>query len=183
MNSCRAVVSSSTCMYTAEAAASLRVPTVRRGRSHDAIVRVGTGRGSCGSSPRRKAPTSRPTHPWSRRGVRLVGYLHLSAAKIAIQRRPLSDSIGPVPMEARHRRFQEAGLRTFCLALIVVQNSSLILCTSYSRTLTPAYLPSVAVALGELVKLVVALLLLLGEQGSVADARRSLASLVASTAM
>ena len=128
--------------------------------------------------PQTQSPNPlRPTHPWSRRGVRLVGYLHLSAAKIAIQRRPLSDSIGPVPMEARHRRFQEAGLRTFCLALIVVQNSSLILCTSYSRTLTPAYLPSVAVALGELVKLVVALLLLLNEQGSVADTRRSLASL------
>ena len=33
-------------------------------------------------------------------------------------------------------RSGERLLRSFCLCLIVVQNSSLILCTSYSRTLT-----------------------------------------------
>ena len=86
-------------------------------------------------------------------------------------------------MEARHRRFREAGLRTFCLALIVVQNSSLILCTSYSRTLTPAYLPSVAVALGELVKLVVALLLLLTSRDLSPILGEVLRRSVASTAM
>ena len=51
-------------------------------------------------------------------------------------------------------------LSSFCLCLIVVQNSSLILVTSYSRTLTPAYLPSVAVFFAELVKVVAAVLLL-----------------------
>ena len=76
-------------------------------------------------------------------------------------------------------RCRDAALRSFCLGLIVVQNSSLILVTSYSRTLTPAYLPSIAVALGELLKLVVAVLLLVYEQGSIGEARRQLSSLVA----
>ena len=65
----------------------------------------------------------------------------------------------------------------FCLGLIVVQNSSLILVTSYSRTLLPAYAPSVAVALAELIKLVAAVLLLVHEAGSVRAARSQLASL------
>ena len=63
-------------------------------------------------------------------------------------------------------RTREGVARSFCLCLIVVQNSSLILCTSYSRTLTPAYLPSVAVFLAELLKLGAAVLLLAYEDGS-----------------
>jgi solute carrier family 35 (UDP-sugar transporter), member A1/2/3 len=63
--------------------------------------------------------------------------------------------------------FSSQFLRQFCLALIVVQNSSLILVTTYSRTLTPAYLPSVAVFLAEVVKLAAAFGLLAWELRSV----------------
>ncbi|KAL3906944.1 MAG: hypothetical protein SGPRY_010357 [Prymnesium sp.] len=69
-------------------------------------------------------------------------------------------------------------LRHFCLALIVVQNSSLILVTSYSRTLTPAYLPSVAVCLSEVLKATLALLFLAWELGSPAAALRDTTSLL-----
>ena len=57
----------------------------------------------------------------------------------------------------------DARLRVFCLWLIVFQNSSLILVTSYSRTLEPAYLPSVAVFLSELIKFGAVLSLLAAE--------------------
>ena len=43
----------------------------------------------------------------------------------------------------------DAALRVGCLLLLVVQNSSIILVTSYSRTLQPPYLPTVAVFLAE----------------------------------
>ena len=75
-------------------------------------------------------------------------------------------------------RPREALLRSFCLGLIVVQNSSLILVTSYSRTLTPPYLPSVAVFLGELLKLISAFFLLAVEQGSFSLAQARLSSLL-----
>ena len=73
---------------------------------------------------------------------------------------------------------REAFLRSFCLGLIVVQNSSLILVTSYSRTLTPAYLPSIAVVLAEVAKLGVAILLLVNESGSCSEACQQLQSLL-----
>jgi len=71
-----------------------------------------------------------------------------------------------------------AALRSFCLALIVVQNSSLILVTSYSRTLSPAYLPSVAVFLAEVIKAALALLFLSWELRSPAVALRQTTSLL-----
>ena len=74
---------------------------------------------------------------------------------------------------------RERALKTFCLGLIVVQNSSLILVTSYACTREPAFLPSVAVWLAELLKFAAALLLLASEQGSFATARRRVASLIA----
>ena len=73
----------------------------------------------------------------------------------------------------------EPALRVFCLALIVVQNSSLILVTSYSRTLTPAYLPSVAVFFAEALKLAAAVLLLASESASFSTARGQLHALIA----
>eukprot|EP00967_Tisochrysis_lutea_P060509 scaffold77405_cov32-Tisochrysis_lutea.AAC.1 len=69
-------------------------------------------------------------------------------------------------------------LRGWCLALIVVQNSSLILVTSYSRTLTPAYLPTVAVFLAECFKLIAAMGLLACEVKSPVVALSQVASLV-----
>lgn len=69
-------------------------------------------------------------------------------------------------------------LRHFCLVLIVVQNSSLILVTSYSRTLKPAYLPSVAVLLAEVIKVAMALLFLAWELGSASAAVRETSSLL-----
>ena len=74
-----------------------------------------------------------------------------------------------VPQAERRREYC---LRVFCLALIVVQNSSLILVTSYSRTLRPAYLPSVAVFLGEVLKLIACEALLALELGSTRAAIR-----------
>lgn len=68
---------------------------------------------------------------------------------------------------------------TLCLALIVVQNSSLILVTSYSRTLLPAYLPSVAVCLSELLKLCAAWWLLVLEVGSTRRALQQVSALLA----
>ena len=68
-------------------------------------------------------------------------------------------------------------LRGWCLALIVVQNSSLILVTSYSRTLTPAYLPTVAVFLSECIKLVAAVGLLTFEVKSLRLALSQVAAL------
>ena len=57
---------------------------------------------------------------------------------------------------------RDGALRVFCLCLIVFQNCSLILVTSYSRQrhLEPAYLPSVAVFLAEVLKLAASLVLL-----------------------
>ena len=52
-------------------------------------------------------------------------------------------------MEPERHRSWETTLRMGCLLLLVVQNSSLILVTSYSRTLDPPYLPTVAVFLAE----------------------------------
>ena len=69
-------------------------------------------------------------------------------------------------------------LRQFCLGLIVVQNSSLILVTSYSRTLTPAYLPSVAVFFAEVLKAMMAFLFLAWELRSARAALRNTASLL-----
>lgn len=69
-------------------------------------------------------------------------------------------------------------LRAWCLALIVVQNSSLILVTSYSRTLKPAYLATVAVFFAECLKLVGAVLLLTCEVRSPRVALVQIASLV-----
>lgn len=65
-----------------------------------------------------------------------------------------------------------------CLGLIVVQNSSLILVTSYSRTLKPAYLPSVAVTLSEVLKLIAAGGLLVHESRSTSKALRQAGSLM-----
>lgn len=65
-----------------------------------------------------------------------------------------------------------------CLSLIVVQNSSLILVTSYSRTLEPAYLPSVAVCLSEVLKLFAAWCLLVYELRSIRRAFQHVSSLV-----
>ena len=70
-------------------------------------------------------------------------------------------------------------LRAFCLGLIVVQNSSLILVTSYSRTLVPAFLPSVAIFFSEIAKLAAALALLAHENGSWRHARQSVSALLA----
>ncbi len=69
-------------------------------------------------------------------------------------------------------------LRGFCLGLIVVQNSSLIVVTSYSRTLEPAYLPSVAVSLAEVFKLSAAVLLLAYELGSLKAAAKQILGLL-----
>ena len=73
---------------------------------------------------------------------------------------------------------RDALLRGFCLGLIVVQNSSLIVVTSYSRTLVPAYLPSVAVTLSEFAKLGAAVLLLAYEQRSFKVAARQIRGLL-----
>ena len=76
----------------------------------------------------------------------------------------------------------DSRLRLFCLWLIVFQNSSLILVTSYSRTLVPAYLPSVAVFLSELMKLAVVISLLAAETpGGASEAIRQCVSLVRDT--
>ena len=76
----------------------------------------------------------------------------------------------------------DSRLRLFCLWLIVFQNSSLILVTSYSRTLLPAYLPSVAVFLSELMKLAVVISLLAAETpGGASEAIRQCVSLVRDT--
>lgn len=74
---------------------------------------------------------------------------------------------------------RDGPLRAFCLCLIVFQNCSLILVTSYSRHLEPAYLPSVAVFLAEVLKLAASLVLLaLESPGGLAEAlRRSVALL------
>ena len=76
---------------------------------------------------------------------------------------------------------RDGALRVFCLCLIVFQNCSLILVTSYSRQrhLEPAYLPSVAVFLAEVLKLAASLVLLaLESPGGLGDAlRRSVALL------
>ena len=72
----------------------------------------------------------------------------------------------------------DRALRVSCLALIVVQNSSLILVTSYSRSLTPAYLPTVAVYLSEVLKLLACEALLAFELRSVRGALRATASLL-----
>ena len=69
-------------------------------------------------------------------------------------------------------------MRQFCLGLIVVQNSSLILVTSYSRSLTPAYLPSVAVFFAEILKAVMAFVSLAWELRSGRDALRNITSLL-----
>jgi UDP-sugar transporter A1/2/3 len=69
-------------------------------------------------------------------------------------------------------------IRGFCLGLIVVQNSSLIVVTSYSRTLEPAYLPSVAVSLAEVFKLGAAVLLLVYELGSIRAAAKQIRGLL-----
>jgi UDP-sugar transporter A1/2/3 len=69
-------------------------------------------------------------------------------------------------------------LRAWCLALIVVQNSSLILVTSYSRTLKPAYLATVAVFFAECLKLVGAIVLLACEVRSPRVALVQVASLL-----
>lgn len=68
-------------------------------------------------------------------------------------------------------------LRAFCLVLIVVQNSSLILVTSYSRTLRPAYLPTVAVFYAECLKFAAAVLLLAAEESSLRRAVSLVAAL------
>ena len=76
----------------------------------------------------------------------------------------------------------DSRLRLFCLWLIVFQNSSLILVTSYSRTLVPAYLPSVAVFLSELMKLAAVISLLAYETpGGASEAIRQCVSLVRDT--
>ena len=77
------------------------------------------------------------------------------------------------------RSYRERVLRISCLALIVVQNSSLILVTSYSRTLLPAYLPSVAVCFAEIFKVLAAVVLLILESNSLAVAIRQLRALMA----
>ena len=66
----------------------------------------------------------------------------------------------------------DVALRVGCLLLLVVQNSSIILVTSYSRTLQPPYSPTVAVFLAEVQKVVAAFALLAWEQRSPAVAAR-----------
>ena len=69
-------------------------------------------------------------------------------------------------------------LHVTCLCLIVVQNSSLILVTSYSRMLSPAYLASVAVFFAEVLKLSFAFALLALEARSVRAAAHQCCSLL-----
>lgn len=69
-------------------------------------------------------------------------------------------------------------LRVGCLLLLVVQNSAIILVTSYSRTLQPPYSPTVAVFIAEVLKVVAAFGLLAWEQRSAAVAARQTISTV-----
>eukprot|EP00316_Scyphosphaera_apsteinii_P015812 CAMPEP_0119303044 /NCGR_PEP_ID=MMETSP1333-20130426/4539_1 /TAXON_ID=418940 /ORGANISM="Scyphosphaera apsteinii, Strain RCC1455" /LENGTH=391 /DNA_ID=CAMNT_0007305605 /DNA_START=228 /DNA_END=1403 /DNA_ORIENTATION=+ len=72
----------------------------------------------------------------------------------------------------------EQFLRAACLVLIVVQNSSLILVTSYSRMLQPPYLASVAVFFAEVLKFVAAVVLLALERRSMRVAVRLIGTLL-----
>ena len=82
--------------------------------------------------------------------------------------------------ERRLPRWERAHvLRAGCLLLIVVQNSSLIMVTSYSRTLLPPYAPTVAVFFAEVLKMGAALALLACEKRSLRSAMRQAAGLAA----
>ena len=82
--------------------------------------------------------------------------------------------------ERRLPRWERANvLRAGCLLLIVVQNSSLIMVTSYSRTLLPPYAPTVAVFFAEVLKMGAALALLACEKRSLRSAMRQAAGLAA----